>query len=194
MFKLTTIALLFSILLATLRETAAIEPPSASPVHPRAGVVEAPAPGLGEPIPTERELDLFIQGEGYFRINQGNGEFRYTRDGSFRKDPNGDLVTADGFRLEPSISVPPVALEVAIATDGAVSARVPGTEQLQTIGQILLTRFNNPEGLRREWLTCFRVTEDSGWGVNLAPGTQGVGLLRQGYLETLDRSPRGLGR
>ena len=132
---------------------------------------------------TNNELDLGLQGEGFFRINLGNGEFRYTRDGSFRKDSNGDLVTVEGFRLEPSISIPPTALGITVGSDGTVQVRVAGTEQLQTIGQVLLTRFANPAGLRAEGQNFFSVTDSSGPGVNIPPGTQGAGFLRQGFLE-----------
>ncbi len=132
---------------------------------------------------TNNELDIGIQGDGYFRVNLGNGEFRYTRDGSFRKDANGDLVTVDGFRLEPSITIPPDALGITIGSDGTVQVRVAGTEQLQTQGTILLTRFANPAGLRAEGQNFFSVTASSGPGVQQPPGTSGAGFIQQGFVE-----------
>ena len=132
---------------------------------------------------TTNELDLGIQGDGFFRINMGNGETRYMRDGAFRKDANGDLVTVDGFKLEPAINIPPDALGVTIGQDGTVQVRIAGSDSLQTKGQILLTRFANPAGLRAEGQNLFRVTDSSGAGVQQAPASQGAGFIRQGFLE-----------
>ena len=69
---------------------------------------------------TGNPLDLAVQGDGFFKIAQGNGEFRYTRDGAFRMDGNGDIVTVDGFKLEPGISIPPDAQEIVVGQDGTV--------------------------------------------------------------------------
>jgi len=132
---------------------------------------------------TNNPLDLSIQGDGFFRINLGNGEFRYTRDGSFRKDANGDLVTVDGFRLEPAITIPPDALGITVGADGTVQVRIAGSESLQNSGSILVTRFANAAGLRAEGQNFFSVTDSSGPGVPQEPGAQGAGFLRQGFLE-----------
>lgn len=132
---------------------------------------------------TSNPLDIGIQGEGFFRISLGNGEFRYSRDGAFAKDGNGDLVTADGYKLDPTISIPPDALEVVIGQDGTVQARVGGSDQFQTLGQIRLTRFPNPAGLRAEGQNLFRETAASGAPTEQTPGDAGTGLLRQSFLE-----------
>ena len=137
----------------------------------------------GDLEPTGNELDLGIQGDGFFRINLGNGEFRYTRDGSFRRDANGDLVTVDGFKLEPGIQIPQEALNLVVGQDGTVQVRIAGSETLQTIGQIRLTRFANPSGLRAEGQNFFTVTDSSGQAIEQTPGLQGAGFLRQGFLE-----------
>ncbi len=132
---------------------------------------------------TGNSLDLAIQGDGFFRINLGNGEFRYTRDGSFRQDGNGDLVTVDGFRLEPAINIPENATRVVIGQDGQVQVGIAGTETFQTVGQIRLARFPNDSGLRAEGDNFFSGTASSGPLVEQVPGQQGAGLLRQGFLE-----------
>ena len=132
---------------------------------------------------TGNPLDLSVQGEGFFRINLGNGEFRYTRDGSFRKDGNGSLVTVDGFRVEPAITIPTDATEIVVGQDGTVQARVGGQDTLQTIGQIRLTRFANPAGMRAEGANFFRETASSGPPEEQTPGQTGTGFLRQGFLE-----------
>ncbi len=132
---------------------------------------------------TGNELDLALQGDGYFKINTGNGEFRYTRDGAFRKDANGDVVTVDGFRLDPGITIPQDALSVVISHDGTVQVKVAGNDNLQNIGQIRVTRFSNPAGLRAEGQNFFSVTDSSGPPTAQAPGDRGAGFLRQGFLE-----------
>jgi flagellar basal-body rod protein FlgG len=132
---------------------------------------------------TGNPLDLAIQGDGFFKIAMGNGEFRYTRDGAFRIDGNGDLVTVDGFKLEPGISIPPDAQEIIVAQDGTVQIRAGGADQLQARGQIRLTRFANPAGLRAEGANLFRETASSGAPTEQTPGDAGAGFLRQAFLE-----------
>ena len=108
---------------------------------------------------TGNPLDLAIQGDGFFKIAMGNGEFRYTRDGAFRMDGNGDIVTVDGFKLEPGISIPPDAQEIVVGQDGTVQVRSGGSDVLQARGQVRLTRFANPSGLRAEGANLFRQTD-----------------------------------
>jgi len=132
---------------------------------------------------TGNPLDLAIQGDGMFKIALGNGEFRYTRDGAFRMDGNGDIVTVDGFKLEPGISIPPDAQEIVVGQDGTVQVRSGGSDVLQARGQIRLTRFPNPAGLRAEGANLFRETASSGAPTEQTPGEQGSGFLRQAFLE-----------
>jgi len=132
---------------------------------------------------TGNPLDLAIQGDGFFRISLGNGEFRYMRDGAFRMDGNGDIVTVDGFKLEPGINIPPDAQEIVVAQDGTVQVRVGGEDLLQSRGQIRLTRFANPSGLRAEGANLFRETASSGAPTEQTPGDDGAGFLRQAFLE-----------
>jgi len=132
---------------------------------------------------TGNPVDLSIQGEGFFRVNLGNGESRYTRDGSFRKDGAGSLVTVDGFRVEPAVTIPQDAIEVIIGQDGAVQVRIGGSDILQTVGQMRVVRFANPAGLRAEGGNFFRETASSGPPSEQVPGQTGAGFLRQGFLE-----------
>ncbi len=132
---------------------------------------------------TGAPLDMGIQGDGFFRINLGNGEFRYTRDGGFRRDGNGQVVTVDGFLLMPPLTVPPDATEIVVGQDGIVQVRVGGADTLQTVGQVRLTRFPNPSGLRAEGQNFFRETASSGPPSEQIPGQTGAGFLRQGFLE-----------
>jgi len=132
---------------------------------------------------TGNPLDLAIQGEGFFRINLGNGEFRYTRDGSFRTDGNGSMVTVDGFKLEPAITVPPDATQLVVGQDGTVQVRIAGQNTLSTVGQVRLTRFPNPSGLRAEGQNFFTETPSSGAPSEQTPGAVGTGFIRQQFLE-----------
>ena len=132
---------------------------------------------------TGNPLDLAIQGDGFFKIAQGNGEFRYTRDGAFRIDGNGDLVTVDGFKLEPGISIPPDAQDIVVGQDGTVQVRSGGSDTLQARGQVRLTRFPNPAGLRAEGANMFRETASSGAPTEQTPGQGAAGFLRQAFLE-----------
>jgi flagellar basal-body rod protein FlgG len=81
----------------------------------------------GDLEPTGAEFDMGIQGEGFFKIDLGNGEFRYTRDGAFRKDANGDMVTVDGFKLADGINIPADAMSISIGQDGTVGVTLAGT-------------------------------------------------------------------
>ena len=132
---------------------------------------------------TSNPFDISIQGEGFFRINMGNGEFRYTRDGSFRQDGVGSLVTVDGNRVEPAITIPTDAVNVLIGQDGTVQVRLGGQDTLQTVGQIRLTRFANPAGLAADGSNFYRETASSGPPAEQTPGLNGSGFLRQGFLE-----------
>jgi len=137
----------------------------------------------GEMEQTGNPLDMMIQGEGFFKIDLGNGEFRYTRDGSFRQDSDGDLVTVDGFKLDPGIKIPDDATNITIGQDGTVQALTAGSDTPGTIGEIRIVRFANPTGLRAEGSNMFRLTASSGPETELSPGDPGAGFLRQGFLE-----------
>jgi len=136
----------------------------------------------GELQLTGGELDLGIRGEGFFRVIMPNGEERYTRNGSFRKDLNGRIVTSEGYMLDGSPNIPPEAKGVVIAADGTVSALVDGQQPSQ-IGQLQVHRFSNPAGLRAEGGNYYSETASSGQPQSSQGGQNGAGMIEQGMLE-----------
>jgi flagellar basal-body rod protein FlgG len=131
---------------------------------------------------TGNEFDLGIQGDGFFRVALGNGEFRYTRDGTFRRDAVGQIVTVDGYFLEPRIVVPEGTTAITIGQDGTVSGQTPGG-QINSFGQILLFDFTNPAGLKASGGNLYQETGSSGPAVQRVPGQDGTGFLRQAMRE-----------
>ncbi len=132
---------------------------------------------------TSNPLDVAIEGDGFFKVTQPNGESAYTRSGSFRKDSQGNLVTTDGFALDPQITIPPDALSVTIGSDGTVSVTQPGVTKAQTIGTIELARFLNPAGLQALGRNLFLPTQASGDPTTGTAGKDGFGTLIQGFIE-----------
>jgi flagellar basal-body rod protein FlgG len=137
----------------------------------------------GEFQATQDPMNVAIQGEGLFQINTPDG-IVYTRDGSFKRDANGNLVTANGLLAEPAITIPAGAFDVAIRDDGTVTYKLPGESTEQQAGQIILAKFINSAGLQSIGNNLFRATTASGEAVTGAPGTEGMGTLVQGYLES----------
>jgi flagellar basal-body rod protein FlgG len=133
---------------------------------------------------TGNSLDIAIEGNGFFQITAPDGTYRYTRDGSFRLNSNGELVTADGFYVEPRLTFPQDTLTVSIGTDGTVSittASSPSTST--TLGKLTIARFTNPAGLSGDGRNLFAETPASGTALLTPPGQNGTGLLRGGFLE-----------
>ncbi len=126
-------------------------------------------------------LDLAISGEGFFEVQGANGERYFTRDGHFFKDANGQIVTSQGLKLVPGVTIPQEASEITIAADGTISYRNGDTNP--EIGQLTIVRFQNPSGLSAEGGNLFRQTANSGDPITTAPGTQDAGTLMQGFLE-----------
>lgn len=136
----------------------------------------------GTPDTTGNPLDIMVEGEGFFQIQLPNGGgLRYTRDGTFRRNAEGSLVTSGGYLLDPPIQIPQDALNISIGTDGTVSALVNGV--VQQIGQITIVRFPNPAGLSSEGQNLLAESAASGAAVPSNPGVQGAGTIRQGFLE-----------
>lgn len=135
-------------------------------------------------IQTSNSLDLAIQGDGFFQFQQPDGTISYSRNGSLQKSANGQLVNADGLVLNPSISIPPEATAVTITADGIVKIENPQQQQPQTIGQISLTQFPNPGGLKAIGGNQYAETGASGNPIQGNPGQGGFGQILQGYLET----------
>ncbi|MGB0678661.1 MAG: flagellar basal-body rod protein FlgG [Polyangiales bacterium] len=132
---------------------------------------------------TENPLDIAIEGDGFLQIRRPNGDIAYSRAGNFKADPDGRLITADGFVLEPDITVPPDASGITVAPDGMVSVVTPGQQAAQQVGQIELARFINPAGLRAVGHSLFMPTSASGEPMVAIPGQDGTGTLAQGFLE-----------
>ncbi len=132
---------------------------------------------------TQNDLDMAIEGQGFFQITQANGDVGYTRAGNFKIDSEGRLVTPDGMLMEPEISIPTDALAVAIGTDGTISVLQPGQTEPSDIGTIELARFINPAGLQSIGRNLFVQTAASGDATIGGPGEDGFGTLAQGYLE-----------
>lgn len=137
----------------------------------------------GSVVSSEKELDMAVQGEGYFMINMPDGRTAYTRDGSFERDGTGKLVTADGYEVQPGITIPDNATNVAISPDGLVTA-VVGTDTAPTqLGQIQLARFVNKGGLQSIGNNMFTETAASGPAQVGVPNADGTGNIMQSYLE-----------
>ncbi|HEV3088631.1 MAG TPA: flagellar basal-body rod protein FlgG [Candidatus Elarobacter sp.] len=132
---------------------------------------------------TSNPLDIAIEGDGFFQVLQPDGTPAYTRDGSFKRDANGSIVTADGNFLSPQITIPANATSVQIGQDGIVTALIPGQQQPQQLGQIQLVRFTNAAGLAPKGQNLFVQTGASGAPTLSQPGLNGTGTLQGGYLE-----------
>ncbi|MCX6124866.1 MAG: flagellar basal-body rod protein FlgG [Proteobacteria bacterium] len=135
----------------------------------------------GSAIVTERNLDLAIEGDGFFRIQKDDGSIGYTRDGHFDKDNQGRLVTADGFPMVPEIVIPSGATDFHVGLDGVVSVKV--NSETQEVGQIQLASFINPAGLASLGRNLFGATRASGEPVVGAANQNGVGRIAQNQLE-----------
>ncbi|MBE7541765.1 MAG: flagellar basal-body rod protein FlgG [Bryobacteraceae bacterium] len=133
---------------------------------------------------TSNPLDLVIEGRGFFQVRRPTGEIAFTRAGQFHLDRDGNLVTMDGNPLEPQITLPPEAQNVAIAADGTVSYSLPGQPNTQLAGQIQLANFANPAGLNSIGRNMYLTTDASGEPtVGIPGGQEGLGALLQGYVE-----------
>ncbi|HUQ71380.1 MAG TPA: flagellar basal-body rod protein FlgG [Planctomycetaceae bacterium] len=145
----------------------------------------------GSLVTTGRELDVAIEGKGFFQVSE-SGRYFYTRDGSFTTNETGTVVMASanrGLTLEPPLIVPPDTLRVSISADGVVSVQQAGSAQFQQLGTIQLASFINPEGLLSEGQNLFSPTDASGTALLTNPGDQGLGFLRQSYLEASNTEP-----
>ena len=133
----------------------------------------------GNISPTEKPYDLAIRGEGFFKIRMPDGRTTYSRDGSFDLDSQGQIVTRDGYLLEPGITVPNNASGVNINAQGIVEATIPGQTAPQQLGQIQLTRFVNKVGLESIGDNLFIETAASGQPIDGFGGGEGFGTLQQ---------------
>jgi flagellar basal-body rod protein FlgG len=130
------------------------------------------------------KLDVAVQGNGFFQVTMPDGTTNYTRGGSFQVDSQGRLVTATGLPIANGVTVPANATGVTIAGDGTVTAQIPGTTTPQNIGTIALASFINPAGLDPKGQNLFAESPASGQPNTGTPGTNGLGALMQGFMET----------
>lgn len=133
---------------------------------------------------TGNSKDVAIQGAGFFQVLLPDGSTAYTRDGSFQIDSQGQLVTSSGFTIQPAITIPSDAESITVGRDGTVSVTQPGSPQPTQVGSLLLATFINPAGLESKGENLYGETAASGAPNNNAPGSNGAGLLSQGYVET----------
>ena len=138
----------------------------------------------GNFIQTENAYDVAVSGRGFLQILMPGGEIGYTRDGSFRADDQGQLVTASGYVVQPGISVPPNAQSISISSDGTVSAVIQGQVAPNQLGNIQLADFINPSGLLPAGDNLYIETVASGAPSVGTPGLGGLGALVQGSLES----------
>lgn len=137
----------------------------------------------GSAVITKNPFDMQIEGNGFFQVQTPDGQTAYTRDGAFKKDPNGRLIDKNGNLMLPQISIPSAVAGIEISPSGEVLAMVDGTSAPQTIGQIELANFVNPAGLRAMGKNLFAQTPSSGQAITSQPGQNGTGQIAQGQVE-----------
>ncbi|MCC7485359.1 MAG: flagellar basal-body rod protein FlgG [Burkholderiales bacterium] len=133
---------------------------------------------------TGNSFDLAISGQGFFQVLLPDGTTAYTRAGAFQVDNTGQLVTANGFPVQPAITIPANTLSVTIGKDGVVSVTQAGQATPSQVGTVQLASFINPPGLQSMGDNLYLETATSGTPAAGTPGSNGLGLLNQGYLET----------
>lgn len=133
---------------------------------------------------TGNARDVAIQGEGFFQVLLPDGTIAYTRDGAFQSDNQGQLVTASGFPVQPAITIPPNTTNITIGRDGTVSVLTAGSSIPSQVGNMQLVSFINPVGLQSAGENLYLQTASSGTPNPNTPGTNGLGSLNQGYVET----------
>ncbi|AWK41723.1 flagellar basal-body rod protein FlgG [Photorhabdus laumondii subsp. laumondii] len=133
---------------------------------------------------TNNSHNVAIRGKGFFQVQLPDGTSAYTRDGSFQEDQNGQLTTANGFLIFPTITIPDNATDLTISSDGIVSVKVQGQSVPQQVGQFTLTTFINDSGLESIGENLYVETSSSGVPIENTPGINGAGLLQHKYVET----------
>ena len=132
---------------------------------------------------TQGDLDVAIDGQGYLEVTLPSGQTAYTRDGGLKRTGDGLIVTSEGFAVGPEITIPSDARSISINSDGEVYAYFDDAAEGQLLGQLTLTGFTNSKGLEAIGSNMFLETEASGPALVSSPGEDGLGTLRQGYLE-----------
>ena len=137
----------------------------------------------GAALQTGNPLDMLISGRGFFQVLQPDGTLSYTRDGSFKIDSEGRLVTANGYEVQPSTTIPSNAQSISIGLDGTVQATLPGQTTPTSIGTLQLADFINPAGLQPKGQNLYVETAASGSPQVANPGLEGIGTVVQGSVE-----------
>lgn len=137
----------------------------------------------GDFVSTGNNLDLVIEGQGFFQITKPDGEIAYSRAGALKINSEGNIVNSDGYALEPAITIPANTLQITIAQDGTVSTLQAGSSTPTQVGQIELAQFINPGGLNATGKNLFLPTAASGEPITGNPGSDGLGTINQGFLE-----------
>ena len=137
----------------------------------------------GDFASTENSLDLVIEGKGFFQISLPDGDTAYTRAGAFKLDSSGNIVTSDGYALEPALTLPSDTIDMTITADGTVSVTQPGSITPTDIGSLEIASFVNPAGLNAIGKNLFKPTGASGDATTGNPGSNGLGTINQGFLE-----------
>jgi len=132
---------------------------------------------------TNNQLDVAINGRGFFQVALPDGTTAYTRDGSFKVNAQGELVTSSGYRIQPTISISEGAVSVTVGTDGAVSVQLAGQASPNQVGTLQLADFVNPAGLQARGENLFLESAASGPAQAGTAGVNGLGVLQQGALE-----------
>jgi flagellar basal-body rod protein FlgG len=138
----------------------------------------------GEIQITNNPLDLMIAGDGFFQISMPDGTLRYTKDGSFKADGTGRIVTSDGHPLEPPVVIPAEATGVVIRANGQVEITLPQGQGNEVVGQIQLAKVMNPAGMQSESQNLYSVTDATGEVTVGTPGLDGFGEINQGSIES----------
>lgn len=137
----------------------------------------------GDLLQTQNQLDLAIEGSGFFRVGMADGTVAYTRAGAFKLDADGRIVNIEGRPLDPPLSVPPDTTAITVEQDGTVKAQQPGDVEPLEIGRIELTQFINPAGLKSLGHSLYQATAAAGEPLDGVPGDLGLGIISQGSLE-----------
>jgi flagellar basal-body rod protein FlgG len=143
----------------------------------------------GKLQPTQRELDLAVEGDGFLRVVLPDRSIAFTRAGNLKLDADGNLTTADGYLVDPPVAVPAGVTKIVIDPAGLIQGYHPDSaDELQMLGQVELTKFQNPSGLESAGANLFRATDAAGERVDGLPGRE-LGFIRQGQLEQSNVDP-----
>ena len=138
----------------------------------------------GETRITDNPTDLTIMGDGFFQVQLPDGTIAYTRDGSFKLDGEGSIVTADGYYLEPAITIPPEAVQIVVREGGQVEVTLPQGQGNEVVGQLMIAKVINPAGFTSIGNNLYKATDATGEVVLGTPNSDGFGAIEQGVLES----------